>query len=210
MKKYSEIKLAENQKEFLQMLLDSGYTTLKQDEGFGLMATGVTDDEHKVLLLSGIVEPNIFNWVKDYESCEIEKVLNQPREPKTVWDLKEGDLYYRISSLGHIYKTRWGNDNYDGDCRKQGNVFLTEEEAEFEVTRRAVVTKVMKYTRPFKPNEENWTPYWSHNQERIGWNSLDYIQEARLYFENEEKAKQAIAEVGEEDFKKYYLGVVEE
>lgn len=210
MKRYSEIKLDENQKEFLQMLLDSGYSILKQDEGFGLMATGVTDDEHKVLLLSGIVEPNTFNWVKDYESCEIEKLLNPPHKTKTVWNLKDGDEFWFLTLCGHVCKDTWNGCYLDVGRRNQGNVFLTKEEAEFESKRREVVTKVKKYARPFNPGGENWAPYWNRNRESIGWNSFSgYIQEAQLYFENEEKAKQAIAEVGEDDFKKYYLGVTE-
>lgn len=210
MKKYSEIKLDENQKEFLQMLLDSGYTTLKQDEGFGLMATGVTDDEHKVLLLSGIVEPNTFNWVKDYEPCEIEKVLNPPHEPKTVWDLKKGDVYWWIASSGYIFKQGWNNAVFEVEYRKQGNVFSTEEEAEFESTRRAVVAKVKKYARPFKEKEMNFFPCYDRNYGTIAFQFNFHYQLSMDYFSSVEDIKQAIAEVGEDYFKKYYLGVVEE
>lgn len=209
MKKYSEIKLDENQKEFLQMLLDSGYSILKQDEGFGLMATGVTDDEHKVLLLSGIVESNTFNWVKDYESCEIKKVLNPPHEPKTVWDLKKGDEFWWISLGGFVCKGEWDGDCCDVDCRSQGNTFLTQEEAKFEANRREVVTKVREYARPFKNKERNFYPYYDCSNDMIGFH-FDYSFKSPMdYFGSIEDIQTAIAEVGEDDFKKYYFEVTE-
>lgn len=206
MKEYSEIKLDENQKEFLQMLLDSGYTTLKQDEGFGLMATGVTDDEHKFLLLSGIVEPNSFDWVKEDEPCEIAKLLNKPYEPETVWDLKEGDVFWAINSRGHVYRDTWSGGDFDVECRNQGNVFLTEKEAEFEYKRREVVAKVRKYTRPFALNEENYYPYYNNGI------CVDFDGRSQLslyYFASKKDIADAVDEVGKDDFKKYYLGVTE-
>lgn len=210
MKKDSEIKLDNKQKEFLKMLLYSGYTTLKYGDGFGLYATGVTDPgENKALLLSGIVEPNAFDWVKEDEPCEIAKLLNKPYEPETVWDLEYGDVFWAINSRGHVYRDTWSGGDFDVECRSQGNVFLSKEEAEFEVKRREVVTKVRKYARPFNHNEKNLAPFWSHASKRIAINYSVTTQEPHLYFESEEKIKQAIAEVGEDDFKKYYLGVTE-
>ena len=210
MKKDSEIKLDNKQKELLKMLLYSGYTTLKYGDGFGLYATGVTDHgENKALLLSGIVEPNAFDWVKEDEPCEIAKLLNKPYEPETVWDLKDGDEYWWVISYGEVSKDTWNDYCTDYKRRNQGNAFLTKEEAKFEVKRREMVTRLRKHTRPFKVGGENWTPYWSHTRKSIDFNCVSEAQEAQLYFESKEKIKQAIAEVGEEDFKKYYLGVTE-
>lgn len=149
-----------------------------------------------------------FDWMENDETISVQKLLDMSKKPKTVWDLENGDDYWQINAYGTIYECKWNNDGLEIKCRNQGNVFLTKEEAEFEAKRRKVVTKVRKYTRPFKFGEENWTPYWSFNRESIDWNSISgYIQEAQLYFENEEKIEQAIAEVGEEDFIKYFLKV---
>ena len=128
---------------------------------------------------------------------------------KTIWDIEKGDVYWSISPAGCVFKEVWENDFACRLKRRLFNAFLTKEEAKFEIKRREVYAKVKKYARPFNLGGENWTPYWSRSRESIGWNCSGYIQEAQLYFENEEQAKQAIDEVGEDDFKKYYLGVAE-
>lgn len=149
------------------------------------------------------------------EKAVLEKLLDwyqseKEKKPKTVWDLENGDDYWQINAYGTIYECKWNNDGLEIKCRNQGNVFLTKEEAEFEAKRRKVVTKVKKYARPVIPNGENWFPYWNCIAKRIVMSYVDVIQDDKLYFESKEKIEQAIDEVGEEDFKKYYFGVVED
>lgn len=148
-----------------------------------------------------------FDWMQKGEMLVVGKLIDESEKPETVWDLKDADEYWLINTLGEICKHTWYSDSIDTKCRNQGNAFLTKEEAEFEKKRREVYAKVKKYASPFNYDRVNWAP--SCNGKRIDMSFVYAMQEAHLYFESREKIEQAIAEVGEEDFKKYYLGVTE-
>lgn len=207
MKKYSEITLTDNEKAILEWIKWQCYTHVGRTAQYGFVE--VFDENNDIQInLRPMRKP--FEFIEKGERYEIEKLLNPPHEPKTVWDLKEGDAYYLITPRGFITESLWENVDFDFECRSRGNVFLTKEEAEFESKRREVVTKVRKYSRPFNPNESNWVPYYGYQ----GVNAIcicseKYFQYGCDYFATSKDIKTAIEEVGEEDFKKYYLGVTE-
>lgn len=140
--------------------------------------------------------------------------LEKPK-PKTIWDLKDGDKYFYIDSVGGFPNMTWNNDEYDVLIRNQGNVFLTKEEAEFEKKRREVYTTVKRYAHEFSKEEWNDTKInkyyacYNYKDHSIikGFNS--HVSNSKLYFQTVADIDKAIAAVGEEDFKKYYLGVKE-
>ena len=154
-----------------------------------------------------------FDWMQKGEMLVVGKLIDESEKPKTVWKLQCGDVYWAVNTFGIIYKDTWNNTCPDIDSRNQGNVFLTKEEAEFEAKRREVVAKVRKYTRPYILNELNCFPCYDHRyDQRVEEICVDFdlgYQESCLYFDSESDIKKAIKEVGEEDFKKYYLGVTE-
>ena len=204
MMKYSEIKLTDEEKKILEWFKDQEYTDVFRKDDYDRIAfyDGTTGTEYITSIR------NQFYFVNVGEYYEIDKLLNPPHEPKTVWDLKKGDEFWWISLGGFVCKSEWDGDCCDVDCRSQGNTFLTQEEAEFEVTRREVVTMVRKYTRPFKKEERNFYPYYVYVNGAIHFNA-DYCVLPIDYFATEDDIQKAIDEVGEEDFKKYYLGVTE-
>lgn len=140
--------------------------------------------------------------------------LEKPK-PKTIWDLKDGDKYFYIDSVGGFPNMTWNNDEYDVLIRNQGNVFLTKEEAEFEKKRREVYTTVKRYAHEFSKEEWNDTKInkyyacYNYKDHSIikGFNS--HVSNSKLYFQSIKDIDRAIEAVGEEDFKKYYLGVKE-
>lgn len=140
--------------------------------------------------------------------------LEKPR-PRTVWDLEVGDKYFYIDSVGGFPNMTWNNDEYDVLRRNQGNVFLTKEEAEFEKKRREVYTTVKRYAHEFSKEEWNDTKInkyyacYNYKDHSIikGFNS--HVSNSKLYFQSIKDIDRAIAAVGVEDFKKYYLGVKE-
>lgn len=140
--------------------------------------------------------------------------LEKPK-PKTIWDLKDGDKYFYIDSVGGFPNMTWNNDEYDVLIRNQGNVFLTKEEAEFEKKRREVYTTVKRYAHEFSKEEWNDTKInkyyacYNYKDHSIikGFNS--HVSNSKLYFQSEADIDIAIAAVGEEDFKKYYLCIKE-
>lgn len=151
-----------------------------------------------------------FDWMQKGEMLVVGKLIDESEKPKTVWKLQCGDVYWAVNTFGIIYKDTWNNTCPDIDSRNQGNVFLTKEEAEFEAKRREVVTKVKKYARPFKSKESNWCPYWRSEGNSIQYYIFETCMCNMDYFDSRELIQKAIDEVGEEDFKKYYLEVVED
>ena len=140
--------------------------------------------------------------------------LEKPK-PKTIWDLKDGDKYFYIDSVGGFPNMTWNNDEYDVLIRNQGNVFLTKEEAEFEKKRREVYAQVKRYAHEFSDEEwydsniEKYYPYYKYNEYSISKWFNRKTRHSGLYFQTVADIDIAIAAVGEEDFKKYYLGVKE-
>lgn len=207
MKKYSEITLSDNEKAILEWFKGQWFTHVGRTTQYGFME--VFDENNNIRCnLKPMRKP--FEFIEKGERYEIEKLLNPSHEPTTVWDLEKGDAYWWVSTLGEICKDVWNGACFNIECRSQGNAFLTKEEAEFESKRREVVTKVRKYTRPFNRDELNFYPYYAYCD--VNKICVDYDQFGQFscdYFASKEDIAKAIDEVGEEDFKKYYLGVTE-
>lgn len=207
---YSEIKLTDDERKLLEVLKSQEYENIGKElypgEECHSDVYGRTGRVQDFLLLDWF---DGFDWMDYNDEYEIEKLLNPPHEPKTVWDLEDGDVFWAINSRGHVYRDTWSGGDFDVECRNQGNIFLTEEEAKFESKRREVVSMVRKYASPYTRNEPNWYPYYSHSDKKICIDFNDSFQQSYLYFNSQEAIIQAIAEVGKDDFKKYYLGVAE-
>ncbi len=150
---------------------------------------------------------------QDYEVDEekLKEILIKPK-PKSVWELDFGDVYYLIGTDGGILKSYWNNVNSELSRRENGNVFLTEEEAEFEVKRRQIETIFLRYgRRSFKYNKSNYAIAYHHRLHSIVFDCSFYTQyQGIIYFDTKELWKKAIEEAGEDNIKKYLFGVSEE
>ena len=96
----------------------------------------------------------------------VDEWLEEIREQKAVWDLKEGYEYFCLDSEGSIDIGEWNNNLYHIDVRLNGNIFLTYEEAKKERERRKAITTIQKYC-------------WENNIDN-SWKENDY--EVRYYF----------------------------
>lgn len=142
---------------------------------------------------------------------KLKELLVKPKT-KTVWDLKDGDGYSYIDAISNIYYDTWNGDAWDLRVRENGNLFLTKEEAEFELERRKCEAIMLKYgRRTFKPRDTNYIIRFDND------NKQAYVEVWRLnqfqgsiYFDTEELAQKAIDEIGEERLKKYVVFRVEE
>ena len=140
------------------------------------------------------------------------ELLEKPK-PKSVWDLKNGDVYYFLTSYGYIMKTVWVNTDADNEKLSIGNAFLTEEDAEFARERRKVIAKLKKYAKEFSDEEwanEDLPKYRIGFDYKYGDYSCHITRQRRgseIYFESMQKANEAIEAVGEDRIEKYYLGV---
>lgn len=76
-----------------------------------------------------------------------------PEQPKTVYDLKEGDTCYQISGT-LITTCEWRNHESQRLRRDIGDITLTREEAEKKIAWRKAREILLRDTKGFKPN---WT-----------------------------------------------------
>lgn len=141
--------------------------------------------------------------------CKIEKI---PQKPKTVWDLKEEDMYYYINCYGEIDSTFYDCEE-DVDIIKCGNAFLTEKEARFEVERRKCEAVLLKYgTRDIISLGDKYTKKY-YIQYDYDVNKIMIFKhysigiQGVINFKTEELAQKAIEEVGEDRLKKYVFNV---
>lgn len=120
---------------------------------------------------------------KGYEMDEEKlKEFLVPPKPTTVWDLKDGDPYWYLESEGTITLASWCENTVSKRKRAHGNVFLTKEDAEFEVMRRKVeATEIGCYE--------------------------SFQDQGVIYFDTEELCQKAMIAAGEENIKKYIFGV---
>lgn len=149
----------------------------------------------------------------DFEITEdIEKCI--PHKPKTVWDLREGDRIYFADAFNNIVGSEWEDNNRFYNLKREiGLVTLTREELDFKLESMKVYEELKRFAKDF--TNEEWLDirikktffYFSFPLSRIQFENDLNCKRHDLYFESEEKAKEAIAAVGEERVKRYYLGV---
>lgn len=152
-------------------------------------------------------------WEHDDYLDEIHEDLLEPyiEKPKSVWDLKEGDTYYSIYGNGNVSsEKKWFDDEYENNYREIGNVFLTEEEAKYEIERRMIETEMLKLggRRKAEQGKANWFLEYRPMSGGIEilWSSYE-MRQGTIYFESEEKAKKVVEIIGKDIIKKYIFGV---
>lgn len=133
-------------------------------------------------------------------------------KPKTIWDLKKDDTYYLIDIDGEVMNAIWNNMYIDNDFRKIGNIFLTKEEAEFEVERRKIETEMLRLggRRVFKKGENNYYIVCDFDSNYDIWvfnNKSDGFGIGTIYFDSAKEGSNAIDSIGEDRLKKYIFGV---
>lgn len=151
----------------------------------------------------------------DYEIDEkkLENILVKPK-PNTVWDLKDGDLYYYINDQGDIKSSYWGNMDIDHSRRYLGNCFLTIEEVEFEYERRKVEAELLKLggTRDMMALKKDYKYLivYGHSTKNIGTDSFSGTNyQGAIFFRTKVDCENAIRKVGIDRIKKYIFNVKE-
>lgn len=129
------------------------------------------------------------------------------QKPKNIWDLKkeDGEEYYVLWTDGSTGRLIF-NSQGDEVLREVGNVFLTREEAEFELERRKIETILRKYSKPFENGGDNHFLYlYNCTSIRGSFNST--FNYGLPCFASEEIALKVVKEIGENRLKKYWFGV---
>ena len=134
--------------------------------------------------------------------AELEEQEKQEREFP-----QYNDTYYNIESNGRVDWFKWGEGDYDLEAQGIGNIFRTEEQAEFAVEKLKVEAELRKFSRPFKNGQSNCNIILSDNENvsTAYWKEIQI--QGSIYFESAEKAQQAIEAVGIDRIKKYIFEV---
>ena len=143
------------------------------------------------------------------EKLETSKVeVDKPKR----WKPKDKGTYWLIDTYGNVGDTTWNDDDYDKWKYITGNCFETKEEAE-------EYKKQIEYTARYKNYiEEHSEPldwfdteqakfYVLYGEDRIIFDECYLFKGMDIYASSEEIIKDAIEEIGEDNFKKYVLGV---
>ena len=144
------------------------------------------------------------------KKCE-ELVYERVEKPKTIYDLKYGDKYWRKSELCYIVSSSWTSSELDERRLEVGNIFLTQEECEFSIEEDKVRAIMRKYACTDKELLNNRDCYKYHIE--CCDNKIDYERSincisCEFNYETKEIAQQVIDEIGEERLLKYYFKVV--
>lgn len=157
----------------------------------------------------------IQNQIEDLKKqmAELEEQLNNP-ETK-IFKPKKNDEYYIITNKASIDDDVWLDNAVDNARYDIGNCFETAEEAEFEIEKGKVTAELKRFAiehnEPIDWNDPAACKYTicsdmliEHN---IEFASTGRFKRNDIYFSSKELARQAVAEVGEDRVKKYYLEV---
>ena len=135
--------------------------------------------------------------------AELEEQVEQEKEfPQS------GERYWYSNGGGMVNSCFWKSEQFDLNRYRIGNMFKTEEQAEFAVEKLKVEAELRKFSRLFADGEENNHIKYSPSFDELSvLTSFSYQDQGVFYFESREKVQQAIDTVGEERIKKYIFGV---
>ena len=140
------------------------------------------------------------------------------KEPDKKQDVKVkkpqyGDTVYYINYIGRIRKRTWINDEDDLDMWELGNIFFTEEEAEFAREKKKVEVELERYAKEHNAptlEDEYFILYDEYNEELDYDVWADYIPQGAVVFTSKQLVFDAIEAVGKERILKYIFGVESE
>ena len=124
-----------------------------------------------------------------------------------------GDKVYYINYIGRIRKRTWINDEDDLDMWELGNIFFTEEEAEFAREKKKVEVELERYAKEHNAptlEDEYFILYDEYNEELDYDVWADYIPQGAVVFASKQLVFDAIEAVGKERILKYIFGVESE
>jgi len=118
-----------------------------------------------------------------------------------VWEPKEGENYYAITTEGDVVNIRHDGDDYDSGVISIGNVFRTKQEAEKEAKRREITWKLKKLSGGFESvsHDHGYVIIYCKliNVWKVAEADNHYFP-SNIYFPTRESAQDAIAMLGDD------------
>jgi tRNA U34 5-carboxymethylaminomethyl modifying enzyme MnmG/GidA len=156
------------------------------------------------------------NKIKELEKQIEELKMAKVEEPQSKrWNPKDDEEYWTVYSGGELNLVDWYNNEYDEWRYLIGNCFETEEEAEEYKKQIEYTAKYKNYieehSEPLDWNNENQEKYcvrYHYIMQEIEIVILRTLKsQGTIYASSKQIIKDAICEIGEDNFKKYVLGV---
>lgn len=139
------------------------------------------------------------------------KVALDEYKKKQVWP-QEDDPYYYITDDGDILYGIYDGTLPDKDRLQFGNIFKTEEEAEFKLEKLKVFQELEQLADDDQPWDSNCRHYYleyNYDTNDVELNYCYSLKHTVIYFKSEESAQAAIDEIGKDSLKKYYFYIPE-
>lgn len=124
-----------------------------------------------------------------------------------------GDTVYYINYIGRIRKRTWINDEDDLDMWELGNIFFTEEEAEFAREKKKVEVELERYAKEHNGPilEDNYCILYDEDNEEFDFDVwIGSKVQGAVVFTSNQLVFDAIEAVGKERILKYIFGVESE
>ena len=154
--------------------------------------------------------------LSEQERESLMKLIEKANKSKSkVWKpTHKRETYYSIKGTGNVVTYVWNDDDMDAKIYEIGNCFRTQTEAEEEVTR----LKMLKYWKDLSiesgEDENPWDTYqyhfyvgYQHDIGQLRICSSKITQYESVCFKSENACRAAIKELGEDNVKKYILGI---
>ena len=148
------------------------------------------------------------NLKKEFEQ-RIKVLEEKSSEPD--YGFEKGDDFWFIGGDGKPQASEWGDlPTFEKTLFSMGGVFKSGEEALFEIERRKVLHELRMMGRPFKRSEKNWRfQLDGRNDLEFEYDSFYRVPYVDCYFDTQNEAKEAVAQIGESRIKKYLFGLEE-
>lgn len=126
---------------------------------------------------------------------------------------KYGDTVYYINYVGEITRTTWLNVKRDSEMWELGNVFFTEEAAEFAREKKKVEVELERYAKEHNDPtlEDSYFILHDEYNEELDYDVwADYRPQGAVVFTSKQLVFDAIESIGRDRIIKYIFGVESE
>ena len=154
----------------------------------------------------------IMNKITEMENeiKNLKQEIGKQEELERRWKPELDGRYWFIDDDGNTFFSRWDNDAIDNSRYKFGNVFKTEEEADFTAEQFKVIAELKNYAgydKEWNGKNGHWYIGYETNEGCLSVNFCQYIKKIpfNIYFSSKESAENAINAIGKDRLKKYYF-----
>ena len=162
-----------------------------------------------------MTQQELENKIKELEKqiAELKMVKVEELQSKR-WKPNINEIYWTVKANGNIDTLNWFNDKTDNWKYLTDNYFKTEKEAEeyknqIEYTAR-YKNYIEEHSEPLdwcNADQIKYSSHYDYTTNEIGILRCTGLKNTRVYASNEQIIWDAINEIGEDNFKKYVLGV---